>query len=282
MKITALIDNEAAAGMHGMAAEHGLSYLVETDGGSVLFDTGVTGAFADNAAKLGIDLSAVTAAVISHHHFDHTGGLDRFCQSNDNAPIYLKAGPAGSPQFRGLIFLKKDIGMAPDMAARWADRFFHVDAMTEILPDVFLLTDIARPHPMPEGNRYLFVVADGRPRPDDFRHELMMVARENGRLVIFTGCAHNGVLNMVATVQRQFPDEPIAAVVGGFHLVGLPMFNTMAGSAASVAAIGRQLMAIPVDQVFTGHCTGRKAFGALKSSMGDRLSYFGAGDQVRL
>lgn len=78
MEVTALMDNEPAPGAAGIVSEHGLSYLVETPGGTVLFDTGVSGAFADNAAALGKDLSTVTATVVSHHHFDHTGGLDRF------------------------------------------------------------------------------------------------------------------------------------------------------------------------------------------------------------
>ncbi|MFH1981564.1 MAG: MBL fold metallo-hydrolase [Pseudomonadota bacterium] len=282
MEVTVLMDNDTAPGAAGIVAEHGLSYMVETPGGTVLFDTGVSGAFADNAAVLGKDLSAVTAAVISHHHFDHTGGLDRFFEKNDQATVYLKNGPSGNCQFRGLGFLRKNIGMNPGTVNRFENRFQTIDTMTEILPDVFLLTDIAAPYPKPGGNRYLFVVQDGRCRPDDFQHELIMVVRQNGALSVFTGCAHSGVLNMLATVQKQFPGAPIATAFGGFHLVGLPMFNSMAGSATEVADIGRQLMAMTAGRVYTGHCTGKKAYGVLKRTMGDRLAYFGAGACVQV
>ena len=93
MRVTTLIENDEPESRGDLTAEFGLSLLIETETATVLFDTGATGAFADNAAALGIDLGAVDLAVLSHHHFDHGGGLPRFFDAHPKAP----AGRAEAP-----------------------------------------------------------------------------------------------------------------------------------------------------------------------------------------
>lgn len=107
-----------------------------------------------------------------------------------------------------------------------------------------------------------------------------MVVREKEGLVVFTGCAHNGILNMVATVARQFSDVRIKAVFGGFHLIGLPMLNTMAGSRREVEGIGKELLKYPIERVYTGHCTGKKAYRVLKGVMAGKLEYLSTGSDM--
>ncbi len=102
-------------------------------------------------------------------------------------------------------------------------------------------------------------------------HEIVMAVKENGKLVIFTGCSHNGILNMIDTVAREFEGVPIKAVIGGFHLVASPPFNFMAGKRKDVENIGKSVLNYPVEVTYTGHCTGKKAFNVLKSVMGDRI-----------
>ncbi len=115
---------------------------------------------------------------------------------------------------------------------------------------------------------------------DPFKHELIMVIREHAGLVIFTGCSHNGILNMIVTVTHQFPNAPIKAVFGGFHLLGLPFFNTMAGSKAEVENIAKELLTYPIEKIYTGHCTGMKAYGVLKEVLGEKLEHFPTGSSV--
>jgi 7,8-dihydropterin-6-yl-methyl-4-(beta-D-ribofuranosyl)aminobenzene 5'-phosphate synthase len=112
---------------------------------------------------------------------------------------------------------------------------------------------------------------EGRLSPDEFSHEIVMAIKENGKLVIFTGCSHNGILNMIDTVAREFEGVPIKAVIGGFHLVASPPFNLMAGKRKDVENIGKSVLNYPVEVTYTGHCTGKKAFSVLKSVMGDRI-----------
>ena len=89
MKITTLMENTASAECY--TAEHGLSIFIETKNHVILFDSGASGAFADNAEKLGVDLGKVEMAVLSHGHYDHGGGLLRFMEKNKTAPIYMSA-----------------------------------------------------------------------------------------------------------------------------------------------------------------------------------------------
>jgi 7,8-dihydropterin-6-yl-methyl-4-(beta-D-ribofuranosyl)aminobenzene 5'-phosphate synthase len=110
----------------------------------------------------------------------------------------------------------------------------------------------------------------------------VMVVKETTGLVVFTGCAHGGILNMIDTVVRRFPGVAIKAVLGGFHLVGVPVLNTMAGSRREVADIGREMLKYPIDSVYTGHCTGMKAYQILKRVMGEKLQHLPTGSEVVL
>jgi 7,8-dihydropterin-6-yl-methyl-4-(beta-D-ribofuranosyl)aminobenzene 5'-phosphate synthase len=141
---------------------------------------------------------------------------------------------------------------------------------------------MAQQYALPKGNRRLFVKRGGTYRRDSFAHELAMVVKEGPEWVVFTGCAHSGILNMVVTVTKQFPEVPIKAVFGGFHLIGLPVLNTMAGSKGQVRSIGEELLNYPIERVYTGHCTGPKAYRVLKEVMAERLESFPTGSEVVL
>ena len=105
---------------------------------------------------------------------------------------------------------------------------------------------------------------------------------EDDGMAIFSGCSHNGILNMVETATARFPGTPVKAVFGGFHLIGLPKFNTMAASPADVESIAREMMTRIDGTVFTGHCTGTKAFGVLGGVMGDALRPLSTGASVQV
>ena len=279
MKITALIENTRAPGMEHLKAEHGLSLLIEHADQPILFDTGASGAFADNAAALGVDLRAIDFVVLSHHHFDHGGGLRRFLQLNQHATVYLR-GPACRECYGKFLWFEKYVGLDRELLQAHPDRFTFVNERTSIAPGVFILTDVGQTYPPPRGNRSIFVKTNGRLEPDNFSHELVLVIQEPDGLGVFTGCAHQGVLNMVQAVTGAFPATPIKAVLGGMHFMALPPFNFMSDSKQAVAQIGQRLMAFPLGRVYTCHCTGSHAFPVLKGAMGDQLEYIGTGRSV--
>jgi len=260
MKITCLIENSPSPDNSRLFFEHGLSLHIAYRGHSILFDMGKSDRFADNASLLGIDIGSVDAAVLSHHHYDHGGGLQRFFEANPNANVLLKPQPSGECVARAWGKKLRYIGLDKSIVANEWDRFLVVRHFTEIMPEVFVITDIQSTFPKPRGNRFLFLHDHGRFRPDPFDHELFLVIRDENGLVVFTGCAHNGILNILATTRSEFPNYPIKAVIGGFHLTTLPVFGIMADNRATLKAIAGELTPEKAGAVHTGHCTGQKAY----------------------
>jgi len=282
MRVTSLIENSCSEERPELQAEFGLSLHVEANGSRVLFDTGTSGVFLANAEALGIDIAAVDVAVISHQHFDHGGGLATFLEANDRAPVYLRDGPLAGRWFRAFGLLKRPIGLDLELVERHSDRIRYVDGTREVTPGVFLVCDIGSAHPRPRGNRRLFVERDGGFDRDPFDHELMMVVHETDGMVVFSGCSHHGILNMMDAATAAFPERPVAAVFGGFHLIGLPFYDSMAASRSEVEALGRQMLERVHGPVFSGHCTGAKAYRVLEPVMGDRLRPLATGTTIEL
>lgn len=282
MRVTALVENTAVEGRQDLRAEHGLSLHVVHDGGQILFDTGGSEAFARNAERLGIDIEGVDTAVLSHHHSDHGGGLSCFLDGNHRAKVYLGKSETEDYYFRFLGPIRMHVGLDSAVLQRHAHRIQVVEGMTEVSTGVHVLTRIEGPYAAPKGNRRLVVGRGRAARQDGFEHELMLVIEGRGGLVVFTGCSHRGILNMIHTARQQFGGAPIKAVFGGFHLIGLPMLNTMAGSRREVEGIGRALQEYEIGMLYTGHCTGPKAYRVLKGVLGERLQFFPTGSSVEV
>lgn len=283
MNITVLMENSKKEDEPNLKIEHGLSLHIDYKAHRLLMDCGGSDAFVSNAERLGVDLHAVDLAVLSHHHYDHGGGLPRFLTINDRAPVYLAGHPSGAPCFKALGgMVKKYIGLDQTMFQTHGDRFHVVEGVREIVPDIFIITEIKTTYPRPKGNKKLLLETKSGYRPDDFSHELIVVMKMEGQLVILTGCAHSGILNMVETVVSTFPEMPIKAVVGGFHLAGIPIPSLLPETREEIEAIASQLLTYPIEKVYTGHCTGMKAYGILKGVMGDRLEPLTTGQIITL
>jgi 7,8-dihydropterin-6-yl-methyl-4-(beta-D-ribofuranosyl)aminobenzene 5'-phosphate synthase len=282
VRVTTLVDNQRSPDDPRLVAEWGLSLCVEVNGRHILVDMGASDAFARNAERLSVDIAAIDAAIVSHHHYDHGGGLRRFLELNDHAGIYLGTTPVGEPTVRLLGFINKSIGLDQALFARHAHRFHFVSQRTEVLPGVFVLPGSGGQHARPAGNRHLYLKRGGDFIHDDFRHEIVVAIRERDALVILTACSHNGLLNMVETVQTEFPGVPVKAVIGGFHLAGLPPFGGMSESAHVVKEMGHAVLDCGIGTTYTGHCTGKKAFAVLRDAMGDRVQEIYTGRRIDL
>ena len=255
MKIRTLMENTACRG--DFYAEHGLSLYIEVGGHRILFDAGQSGHFADNGKKLGVNLKSADAAVLSHGHYDHGGGLVRFSEENRTAPIYLSR-YAFEPHFNGF---GRDIGLNPELLP--SNRLVFVEGEQEIAPDIVLYSCNKSELFYPI-NPFGQTAGAGR-NAEDYRHELYLLAEENGKRVLFSGCSHKGILNLV---RRFRPD----VVVGGFHL----MKTDPKSQGAVLEKIAAELMA-GNTVYYTGHCTGQAQFAFLKERMGNRLHALSAG-----
>ncbi len=282
MKITTLIENTRHEKATSVKPEHGVSLFVESDAHTFLLDVGAGSLFSSNAKKLQLSIKDVDFVVISHAHFDHGGGLKTFLEENDSAPIYLESSAFGDYYARPSRFIKRYIGLDRSLFQKYKHRFILVQDFIEIADNVFIIPRVSGNHPKPVGNAMLFKKLDGRYILDDFQHELVLVVRETDGLVIFTGCSHSGILNMIETVERQFEGETIKAVLGGFHLMN-PLTKKMAEEKEQVIEIGRTLYnKAHLAKVFSGHCTGKTAYDVLQSQMQEKLGYFSTGSIISI
>ncbi|MCK5241008.1 MBL fold metallo-hydrolase [bacterium] len=283
MEIVTLIENTVCETSGGLEPEHGVSLLICLGKTKILFDMGISGRFLRNAHALGEKLEDVDLAVVSHGHFDHGGGLRDFMKINAKAAVYLKKGAFGeyyAKLFGGLI--SKYIGLDHSLLKTYPERFVLVNQELEPIPGVFLLPVFNRNHPLPLGNRSLREKRGGHFPRDDFNHELAMVLKTAAGLVLITGCSHNGLLNMLETVEARFPDQTVKTIIGGFHMAH-PVLGTITDPHARVISIGRSLAGrFGLNKVYTGHCTGRRAFKILKRIMGEQLDVFSTGKRILL
>lgn len=277
MKVTSLIDDECQG--RGLEGEHGLSLLIEWDGKAILFDTGATGRFVDNAEKLGFDISQVDVVVISHGHYDHAGGLERFFQENSRARVYMGEGA-------DLNYYSKDpgssyryIGINRNVMDQYNDRITFLKGRTEIMGDINILKDVTNKYPIPKGNKYLYMEREGAILNDVFDHEIVMVLKDDDGLVVFSGCSHSGIINVMETVFEEFSNVPVKAVLGGFHLMGRPS-SGMFEDEESIIFTAEKLAQYQVKRFYTSHCTGKSAYNILKDVMGNKIDYISTGDVV--
>jgi len=263
MIVKVLTENTACSGE--FRAEHGLSLYLEACGHRLLFDMGQSGAFAENAARLGADLAGVEFAVLSHGHYDHGGGLGTFLAVNRRAPVFLSRyafEEHGNAE-------GKNIGLDPALAAE--PRLVFTGASCRIAEGLELLSCVGRPCRVPVDPAGLTAVTGGRREPEDFRHEQYLLVRENGKRVLFSGCSHRGVVNLVSWFE---PD----VLIGGFHFMKL-----------DPAGPGRQALDEAAEELmrrrtvyYTCHCTGAAQYRYLKERMKNRLRYLSCGQTLEL
>lgn len=259
MKIWTLTENTTCR--DDLIAEHGLSLYIETGNHKILFDTGKTGAFADNAEKMGIDLASVELCVLSHGHYDHGGGIARFLQINSHAPVYASR-HAFSSCYSGGTYIGLDPGL------KESHRILPVSDQLELAPGITLFSCNALPRPHPFGAFGQTILEKGTHIPDPYDHEQYLLMEEAGKRICISGCSHKGALNILHWFH---PD----VLVGGFH------FMKMDPHGQELAAAIRRL-AVGNTAYYTGHCTGQAQFDAMNQILGSRLSYISTGSAIRV
>ena len=281
MRVTVLMENSTPSSR--LAARHGLSLWIElSDGQSggrrVLFDMGPDDAFLANARTLGVDVTSADLAVLSHGHYDHGGGLPAFldacAKAGREVPVYVRE-RAFEVHASGTGESRHAIGIDPTLAG---DRRVRVLRETrEVAPGLTVFSTNRRAHPSARSNaRLLMRCADGTLMPDDFAHEQSLLVEGEGRRVLFSGCSHGGILNIMDTAE-ELSGGPLDAVVAGFHLMD-PSGGTVE-DAGLTRSLAHELAARPT-RYYTFHCTGTDAFALLRDELGDRVSYLHVGSRA--
>ena len=218
MRIVNLVEN--TEGHAGCSYAHGLSFYVETSGHKLLVDLGPSEAALHNAKELGIDLSKVDTVVLSHGHYDHSGGIMPFANINSDARIYMQetadADYYADDGERAEGERYRYIGI--DKAIAGLSQAVKIQGDHRIDDELELFTIRKRSHDLPFTNKRLLIKENGELRRDDFVHEQYLVISEGDKKILISGCAHNGILSILDAFKAKYGAEP-DMVISGFHLM---------------------------------------------------------------
>ncbi|MFJ8102124.1 MBL fold metallo-hydrolase [Lysinibacillus sp. NPDC096212] len=272
MKITAILENSKSD--KNLTAKHGLSLYIETEQMNIIFDLGPDHSYIKNAQALGIDLNKANAVIISHGHSDHIGGLRYLDEVNKHAPIYLSSNALESHWLKiGPYY--HNVG-AKVTIENFDNRMKFVDDDIEITKGIHIIS-------LDPTNEYTKNLYKGdKKKLDDFNHEIVLVIESENGLVLFSGCSHHGIVNITKTITKKFPNKNINAIIGGFHLIGLPIVNTLGKPKEEVISIGNTLNEMKIDCIYSCHCTGEKGFSILKTVLKEKLQSFKTGEIIEL
>lgn len=275
MRLTCLVEDTTKT--EYLNAEHGVSFYIETKDHKLLFDVGQTDLLIKNAVKLNIDLSLVDMVVISHGHYDHGGGLSAFMKINSKAKIYISKYAFKDYYSRRLETELAYVGLDQGLAK--SKRFVFVDDQLKIDENLILFSDVNEQNFYPKSNKTLFKKINNKYINDDFIHEQNLIIKEEDKYVLFAGCAHHGIVNIVNRATELIFPNSLSTVFGGFHLIS--RFPELAETEENIKKIAAILLENNV-MCYTGHCTGLKPYKILKEQMKDNIEYFSTGFQITI
>lgn len=277
MKIITLIEN--TAGNTGLLCEHGLSVYIETGKHKVLVDAGASAQVLENAKALGVDLTQVDTLVLSHGHYDHSGGILPFAELNPSAEIYMQNSAVleyvstshGNEHYIGI---DQKILELPKLKLFTMEEgeIFKIDEELQIF------SGITGKRLSPNGNKTLFQRINGEMIRDSFVHEECLAVFAEGKKLLFSGCAHNGIVNILDRYQELYGCDP-DYVFSGFHMMKDDEYNE---DDISIIRGTAEELKKKHTVYYSGHCTSQAGFDLLKEILGDQLHYMHSGTLVNL
>ena len=274
MKIKATIVSENCVfHLPGAVAEHGLSIFMETDRGNYLLDTGQGKAVVNNALVLGIDLATIKGIIMSHHHWDHTGGLGPVLDLKGAVDVY-----AHPEFFKESYSVSGDtvryIGVPyprPLLEAKGA-RFQLSKEFRQIEPGLWLTGEVPRRTDYELGDKKQVVKSGSSYVKDDLRDDQSVVVETARGLFIVLGCCHSGIINTLSHIVEKMKRHDIFAVIGGTHLG--PVSDEQ--RTKSIEA----LKSFDIKRLGVSHCTGLKTASLLSNVFGERFFFCNVGTVV--
>ncbi len=252
LRITTLIENNPDD-QKKLCFEHGLSLLVEADGKRILFDTGQSGDFIKNAITLNQNLEDLDAVIISHGHYDHSGGFEKFVEEVGKMPQLIVGDEFFKPKYK-IISENEYKFNGNSFDEEYISK--HAITLKKIKEDIEYLSEhiiifhhFKRSNDFEKMNSKFFLKEKSAYIPDEFDDEISLgIVTEKG-LVVIVGCSHVGVINILNTISERVK-IPIYAVIGGTHLIEADerrMHETIAA-----------LKKMQIQFVAVSHCTGEE------------------------
>jgi 7,8-dihydropterin-6-yl-methyl-4-(beta-D-ribofuranosyl)aminobenzene 5'-phosphate synthase len=252
VSLSILVENTVS--QEDLRSEHGFSLWLETPWGNVLWDTGQSTLFLENAQKMGVEIGKVSCVALSHGHYDHTGGLSAILMVNPHVSIF------GHPEIFIQRFVKTfDHGcFIKPISSPISKEFVQAKGKvlklnsqpSEIIPGVFLTGEIPRTTKYEDtgGNFFLDVECIVR---DPIMDDQALYFETSFGIVVLLGCAHSGVVNTINYIAKLTGKDRIYAVIGGMHLLN--------ASDERLEETAHMLEKYDVQMICPCHCTGERA-----------------------
>jgi 7,8-dihydropterin-6-yl-methyl-4-(beta-D-ribofuranosyl)aminobenzene 5'-phosphate synthase len=266
MRIVTLIENLVYT--QGLVAEHGLSIYIESENRKILFDTGQSGLFLQNAQKIGVAIEDVNFLILSHGHYDHTGGLYPFLEKNRKAKVYAKKdifNPKYHTPNRFIGTLRNEKLLK--------DRLIYIDAITEIADGVFIMPEITILNSLDTHFKGMYRKTGNEFVPDEFDDELFLVLKQNDQINILTACSHRGITNICNAATEHFK-LPVGLILGGFH--------TKNCTTPQIGQMMQYFRQLKPKSIGVCHCSGIDIYAELATNLNLHVFYNYSGNEVAL
>jgi len=273
LHLTVLVENTARK--CGLLAEHGLSFLIESGQNKVLFDTGQGLALRHNVEQLKVALKPIDAVVLSHGHYDHTGGLTFVLNAMNRPRLYAHPKAFQLKYSRDRDGTAREVGMSAGnkITAHELAEVIPVEGKTEIANGLFLTGPIPRTTNF-EDTGGPFFKDPTCTTPDDLPDDQALFTETPNGTVVILGCAHSGVINTLRHIQAHTANRPIHTVIGGMHLLHANQ-NRMDQTVA-------ELRRLNIQQLYPCHCTGFAATARLWNEFPGKCETCPVGTRIKL
>ncbi len=268
-RITILIDNKTSRA--DLSAEHGLSLWIEYGEKRILFDTGQSNALVRNAEKLGIDLAQTDAIVLSHGHYDHTGGLAAVLDIAAKAKVYLHPS-AQEPKFSRKAAQVKSIGMSE--AAKKAlkgRRIIWTITPARLFAGIAVTGQIPRKNNFEDVGGAFFLDKDCQ-KADELSDDQSLYIESKSGIFVVLGCAHAGVVNILNYIAELSGSRSIYGIIGGMHLLN--------AASTRISKTLEPIKKFDIRKIAPLHCTGENALNEIEKSFKDRFLSLKTGAQI--
>ena len=263
-KITTLVENTVAQSGKKLIGEHGLSFYIETQSNKILFDTGQNLAIAHNAQVLGIDLGLIDKVILSHGHYDHTGGLKSLLECNRDFTLYAHP-DVFDQKVKGADDNYRYIGIPIEM------NFLEEKGLkikldkkaVQIAPGVMTTGEIQLENDFEGLESEFYIKKENAVIADILADDQALILDTENGLTVLLGCSHRGVINTLKQVVRLTGKKSIHTMLGGLHLGK--------ASDSKLSKIMGHLGGFGLRRIGVGHCTGIRAFVALSNAFPDRV-----------